>query len=281
MRVNLNNKSIEYLANIIAGEEGLSPYRSGPKLIAFFRDFGERDLYGNDFGSRVPYVIGKIQKLNGTDHIKGIIESAFDYFDNHDLDPKPQAEKFNGLLVRYGVRLVVEHHSGFMQGRDYIKGPPYFELVSIKEPSIQPIALVRLNHQYINEQLKKGNRRLQENDASGAITIAYTLVEDVIKKLLTELDCDFNLHEGDIRKLYGRIRKELKLDPKAEELDDRLKSILDGLSKIIGGLYDVSNKAGDRHARRYNPKYRHAKLALNTSVTISEFLVETDQSRQT
>ena len=271
---------MRFLANIIAGQDALSPYRSGPMLISFFRDFGERDLYGDDFGSRVPYVIGKLEKFNGTEHIKGIIESAFDYFESYDFDPEPQAAKFNGLIVRDGVRLQIEHHQGFMQGNHYVEGPPYFELVSLKQPSIQPKALVALNHEYINEQLRKGNQRLQDKDESGAITVAYTLVEDVIKKLLTEMGCDFNVNEGDIRKLYALIRKELKLDPKADDLDNRMKSILEGLSKIVGGLYDVSNKAGDRHVRRYNPKYRHAKLALNTSVTICEFLVETYQSRQ-
>ena len=42
----LSAKTIEKLVGIITGDSKVSPYRSGPQLIAFFRDFGERDLYG-------------------------------------------------------------------------------------------------------------------------------------------------------------------------------------------------------------------------------------------
>ena len=44
--------------------------------------------------------------------------------------------------------------------------------------------------------------------------------------------------------------------------------------KLVSGIYEVSNKASDRHARRYNPAAHHAKLAVNAAFVLCEFLVE-------
>jgi hypothetical protein len=62
-------------------------------------------------------------------------------------------------------------------------------------------------------------------------------------------------------------------------MDPTLKPILDGLQKIVGGLYSLSNRAGDRHARKYNPAQRHAKLAVNSTFALAEFLVEVSDLR--
>ena len=52
----ISAKTIERLIEIITGNTKKSPYRSGPQLIEFFRDFGERDLYGQGFPARAYYV---------------------------------------------------------------------------------------------------------------------------------------------------------------------------------------------------------------------------------
>ena len=63
--MNISAKTIERLVDIITGNSEKSPYRSGPLLIEFFRDFGERDLYGQGFPSRASYVQVKLRKFNG------------------------------------------------------------------------------------------------------------------------------------------------------------------------------------------------------------------------
>ena len=66
----------------------------------------------------------------------------------------------------------------------------------------------------------------------------------------------------------------MHLDPKGESLENYLKAILEGLQRQIAGLFEVANKASDRHARKYNPAPHHAKLAVNASFTFCEFLLE-------
>ena len=63
-------------------------------------------------------------------------------------------------------------------------------------------------------------------------------------------------------------------------MENYLKAILDGLQKQVGGLFQLANKASDRHARRYNPAKHHAKLAVNAAFTLCEFLLESYECRQ-
>ena len=121
--------------------------------------------------------------------------------------------------------------------------------------------------------MSKANARLSAGDHAGAIASSYTLIEDLLKLILREAQIEFNESEGDIRKLYVLARKPLNLDPSGEGIAAPLKPILDGLQRLVGGLFEVSNKASDRHARRYNPAARHARLAVSAAFALCEFLV--------
>lgn len=68
--------------------------------------------------------------------------------------------------------------------------------------------------------------------------------------------------------------------PKNDTLESYLKAILEGLQRQIGGLFELANKASDRHARKYNPASHHARLAVNVSFTLCEFLLESNQYQQ-
>ncbi len=134
----LSAKTIDKLMGILTGDSNVSPYRSGPMLIDFFHDFGERDLYGQGFPSRATYTKEKLQKFNGTETMKKIVSRAFDYFEESDFDPEAAAEQFNRSLTRDGFRLVIEYGPGWMQGNEYIKGNPYFEVRSLAPVTVMP-----------------------------------------------------------------------------------------------------------------------------------------------
>lgn len=135
-------------------------------------------------------------------------------------------------------------------------------------------ALVQLTEASIQEHVEKARHKIANGDAAGAIANAYTLVEEFLKQLLRKTGTAFNESEGDIRALYKAIAAPLHLDPKGESLENYLKAILEGLQRQIAGLFEVANKASDRHARKYNPAPHHAKLAVNASFTFCEFLLE-------
>ena len=101
-----------------------------------------------------------------------------------------------------------------------------------------------------------------------------------MKALLQQLAPGFNENEGDVRQLYNLLKGPMNLDPKLDTIDRVLKPILDGFQKQVGGLYELANKASDRHARRYNPARHHAKLAVNCAVTLCEFLLESHEHQR-
>jgi len=154
--------------------------------------------------------------------------------------------------------------------------------VSIKPQStfVEVAAPLALTEDSITEHLEKARAKIETGDHSGAIASAYTLVEEFLKELLRKSNTPFNVNEGDVRALYKLVAMPLNLDPKGDHLEKYLKSIIDGLQRQIGGLYEVANKASDRHARRYNPAKHHAKLAVNTAFTLCEFLLESYEYQQ-
>lgn len=145
---------------------------------------------------------------------------------------------------------------------------------------VQAPSLVQLTEASIIEHVGKARYKIETGDYAGAITSAYTLVEGFLKELLRRTSTAFNENEGDIRSLYKLIAQPLNLEPKGDHLENYLKAILDGLQKQIGGLFEIANKASDRHARRYSPAPHHAKLAVNAAFTLCEFLLESYEYQQ-
>lgn len=70
----ISPKTIEKL-RILINEE--TEYRSGPKLVAFFNNYGFADSYGNGFPSRWIYTDSKLNKINGTPELDKCIKDLF------------------------------------------------------------------------------------------------------------------------------------------------------------------------------------------------------------
>jgi len=145
---------------------------------------------------------------------------------------------------------------------------------SLFSGTIIPQGLAAISDKAVNEQISKAKERVATGDFTGAISSSYTLTECLLKFILQEAGVTFNENEGNIRALYKLVREPLNLNPGVEDISASPKPILDGFQKLVTGLYEVSNKAGDRHARRYNPAAHHAKLAVNTAFALCEFLAE-------
>jgi uncharacterized membrane protein YozB (DUF420 family) len=67
---------------------------------------------------------------------------------------------------------------------------------------------------------------------------------------------------------------------KKDEIPDFVFQILSGLDTTINGLAGLSNNAGDRHANKFNTKRHHAKLAVNSTMTICDFLIDVLNERK-
>lgn len=163
-------------------------------------------------------------------------------------------------------------------GFRYVEGR--FSTDALNAAVVHTPALVQLTEESIQEHVGKARQKIANGDAAGAIASAYTLVEEFLKQLLRETRTTFNENEGDIRALYKLLAAPLNLSPSGESLEAYLKAILGGLQNQISGLFEIANKASDRHARRYNPAPHHARLAVNVAFTLCEFLLESRQYQQ-
>lgn len=153
---------------------------------------------------------------------------------------------------------------------------------------VSPTPLVNLEGhlQVINSQSIAENweRMLvaAESDPEDAITAARALVESTCKSILEELHISYE-DAWDLTRLYKETTKVLQLSPRGYK-EQVFKQILGGMSSVTAGLAEVRNAFSDAHGKGKRPVRaapRHARLAVNAAGTLTVFLLETFDSRQT
>lgn len=122
----------------------------------------------------------------------------------------------------------------------------------------------------------------RSTDPDGAITVARTLLETVIKRILDECGETYS-DKDDLPKLYATVAKLLNLAPN-QHTEEPIKAILGGALNLVNGIGTLRNHLSDSHGHggklRIRPSPRHASLAVNTAGAIATFLVETYQEKR-
>lgn len=265
-------RTISALVVVITGNEpqygdSLSPYRSGPKLVQFFNELGRDDVYDQGFPSRHIYAEDCIREFIRASKIARVIEAAVD--PRHFLDFRTSVDDAVTYLNKY---LAYDGYALRRSGNQFRLGQLGGRLVQIDAAvnSLDP-----LSQEFIEEQIEKCDRKIQENDYDGAITNARSLLESVLHDLEGRLVDEPPEHDGDLQKLYKRVQKLLNLEPSRADISNALKQVLTGVTSIVTGIAPLRNKMGDSHARSHRPQRHHAKLAVNAARTAADFLLET------
>jgi hypothetical protein len=283
MEMKISGPTIQALAEIImGGGDGTKPgYRSGPDLVTFFYSFGSTDIYGAGFPSRKEYTTEKIKEYNGTNAIYDIIKLALPAVDL-DKETPETANKFNNQIKKDGYQIIPIKSEGLISDTGYITYGNFleFDVRPLNGKTVEIDTAIKLNHQFINEQISKAKTKLASGDFDGAITNCYSLLEELLKELLRKKVPSFKPDEGDIRTLYKLLAEAMNLNPKGENMESYLKTILEGLNKQVSGLFTLANKSSDRHAQKYKPKGHHAKLAVNATFSLCEFLLDSFEYQQ-
>ncbi len=139
-------------------------------------------------------------------------------------------------------------------------------LIDVEEVSI-------LSNAYLEKQINKCIIKINNDDYDGAITNARTMVEELLLDIEEKITGKREKNEGDLPKIYKRVRKLLSLEPNDSSIDNSLNEIMIGFNNIINGLSGISNNSGDRHATTYRPDKRHAILVVNSCLTMCKFLI--------
>lgn len=266
----LSDFSAQKIGDFIAGDADGWPYRSGPKLVAFFNKMGFREVYGQGFPSRGTFSKDKVAEINGKPKLKDAIREM--------LDPRLWIEPAtNGHTVEMCALQINEilRYDGYEVVRDGVFYKVRELAGGIIEIENRFAKSEELSELLIEEQIQKCREKIAVGDYSGAITNARSLIEAVCVKIEKELEpLDAIGNDGDLVKMFNRARKLLHLDPSRQDISDSLKQVLSGLSNIINGLAAMRNKMSDAHGVAYKPGRHHAKLAVNSAKTLADFLFD-------
>lgn len=265
----ISARTIGALKQYVTGDNGLTPYRSGPALVRLFNEYGSEDSYsmGGGFPSRHVYAEDKIKALNDSADLARLIEEIFDplEFEGTDKSFHDAVEAINPFLERDGWKLIL------VGGRTRI-ATSVGEVFEFQAPLT---ALDPGSSEFVADNADKCRRKMREGDYRGAITNARSLLEDVLcgleRQLCPEPPVRYN---GDLPQLLKRVRKLLKMDAELHAADKDLFVVLNGLTSVVDGLASFSNRASDRHGGGVQPAKHHAALIVSSALGVAAFVAE-------
>lgn len=274
----ITERTIKRLGELITGDGQLSRYRTGPQLVRFFNDLGFNDQYGQGFGSRWAYAEDRIRDWNDTPDLRKIMLAAFDPRDFMDAIV---IDRQTGNRHPANIETAVSYLNDFLayDGYEVVKNGRTYAIADRQRGEVLLDVMLEpehLSHAFIVEQVAKCRTKIATSDFDGAITNARSLVEGVLIAIEAEFDPEPSDYDGDLQRLYKRVSKHLNLSEEGSQVvDDNLKQIMRGFVNIIGGIAGISNKMGDRHARKYKPAAHHSILIVNSAMTLCSFTFET------
>lgn len=259
------------------------PYLSGPSLCQISQKFGlgisysweggsksrwqyMQDLIGhcinnNNISNLLFFVFSKGQfseKLSGLTEIE--VEKTYKIITSSIL------EHINGELSFGGNELVC------VQGKYLInkKG----DSIIVNTPAIKVI-----DRHYIIDLSERAMNDITEGNFDSAITKSRTLLEEVFCFVI-EKKGEKTSDSGDINKLYKQVKDLYNMHPK-DDMDIRFKMLLSGLEKILTAIKEMRNKDSDAHgvgAKRIQIADYHARLFVNSSMTMSDFILSVSEN---
>lgn len=107
-----------------------------------------------------------------------------------------------------------------------------------------------------------------------ALTKSRTLLEEIFCYVIEKKN-SVPSDKGDIGKLYKQVKSLYNMHNDSN-MDKRINLLLSGLEKIVSSIAEMRNKASDSHgvgAKRINIADHHARLYVNASMTMADFIL--------
>lgn len=124
----------------------------------------------------------------------------------------------------------------------------------------------------------------KDHDPDGALTLARTLLESVVKHILDDESVLYD-DAATLPGLKKTLSSHLNLAP-AQHDRETFRTILGAIATIVNRLAELRNTYGDSHGKGRNAAKispRHAALAVNLAGSLAAFIVDTwaERSRKT
>ena len=263
------------------------PYLSGPMLCELSQKFGcyQEYYWGNSskpnlsrwqyMDNILKYVIkeNKVSQLltymmdkeRFSDSLSKLntvsdIEKMYKYIIQKVID------QINSILYFGGHELVIINNQFIVKNID--------EKINIDIPSINVV-----NRDYIKDLSERAMKDIDEGNLDSAITKSRTILEETFCYAI-EIKGEEPSDNGDIGKLYKQV-KDLYSMHTNKDMDKRVNKLLSGLENIVQSIAEMRNNGSDSHglgSKRVNIADYHARLAVNSSTTMAEFILSVSQN---
>lgn len=258
--MNLTEPTIKFLAITICGDNGLSPRKKGPELMTFFADFDQDNLCKGDFSNRLRFAESKLKFHNDTPEIAQIIEKILNFktFSSSEISRGNSAKIINTYLKNDGLLLSkINNQYKVSQTRGFF-------IESQKKP----------NRNFIVKQFDNCLVQVDNGQINSAIERAQDLLIMVMSGLIESYSGHKPTSEKNIDALFKEVKKAFQLDtidPKKSPIG--IIQILSGFESIIEGLSRLKDNI-TAHSTETEAKKCWAKLMINSSNTMAEFLID-------
>lgn len=263
------------------------PYLSGPMLCELSQKFGcyQEYYWGNSSKSNLSrwqymdnileYVIKEnkvsqllsymMEKERFSDSLRKLnnvsdIEKMYKYIIQKVID------QINSILYFGGHELVIINKQFIVKNID--------EKINIDVPNINVV-----DRNYIKCLSERAMKDIDEGNLDSTITKSRTILEETFCYAI-EIKGEEPSDNGDIGKLYKQV-KDLYNMHTNKDMDKRINKLLSGLENIVQSIAEMRNNGSDSHglgSKRVNISDYHARLAVNSSTTMAEFIVSVSQN---
>lgn len=257
------------------------PYLSGPTLCDISTRFGLPVSYNREetlsrwqyldnlmdycinngkFSALLAYLLDKSQFAGVlSDCTVNEINAAYDYITSTVI------QKINGILYFSGKELTVI-------GKKFAVRP-IGSHIELDTPKIKTI-----DRDYIRSISDRAMEDVEHHNFDSAITKSRTLLEEVFIYVI-EKKSEKTSESGDMMKLFKQV-KDLYNMHTDKDTDRRINTLLSGLNSIVSAISEMRNKDSDAHgvgASRISIEEHHARLFVNSAMTMADFILSVEE----
>jgi hypothetical protein len=289
----LSHNSIDRLTNVITGLCGINTKGSKKEVDEVFRKNGFIQLvntYEDCFKGHLE--ISQNRQITNPDY-------KLYYYTRLNLE-ELNGRKELGHLVDYYIKTFDESEKEYIEelfaylNAEFINDN--YEIVKIEESDSHKIYSLEgcmINYEYLDTETKLANlvliaehcdkciNKIKNKDYTGALTNARSMLEQVLREVQVEIkkidnpNTRIGGYNGAIvpllKEVLGKFELTLGLiNPPKKGYEE----LAEGFEKLTNGISLIRHGMSDAHNISYVPKKKDALLAVNTSKTLSNFIVE-------
>lgn len=261
------------------------PYLSGPDIVNISQLFGLAATYGGNgiTQSRWAYLDDLIAHCIANNRISELLSYLFS---KQQFGEKLRGKTPEQIENIYGniINKIIEQINGvlYFGGHKLAESNEKFYVIQIGSTvEITAPEVKNIDRDYIKDLSDRAMQDIVNKNYDSAITKSRTLLEEVFCYVIEKKNETPSAY-GDIGKLYKQVKDIYNMHAD-KDIDRRISSLLSGLEKIISSIAEMRNANSDAHgvgSRRINIAEHHARLLVNSAMTMSEFILSIGKNSQ-